>query len=171
MPELTFVCGDKEYVRTQISVETYRKYTELMEKNTAMAATAATLFNTEIIKTVFGISEREVRKADAIEQITAAKTIHFFMQEIILPKFLELNPDRPEMIQKEKSAFDEYDEENGYVDKAEEEGELWKSCRDSIDRVIKICVRGFNDSITNVMQTDIISLLDHVAFEMRTINE
>ncbi len=82
-------------------------------KNGGDDVASAFQFNAAIMKMVFGISEREVLKADVAEQLAAAKMIHFVMQDIITQKFLELNPNRPEE-SKEKSAFDEYDEENGY---------------------------------------------------------
>ena len=37
--------------------------------------------------------------------------------------------------------------------------------------VVKLCIKGLNDSLSNVMKSDIMSLLDHVAFEIKTINE
>lgn len=36
---------------------------------------------------------------------------------------------------------------------------------------VKLCIKGLNDSLSNVMKSDIMSLLDHVAFEIKTINE
>ena len=171
MPEIVLTCGDAEHVRTSVTVEQYRAYTELMEKNAGEDAKSAFWFNAEIMKMIFGISKKEVMKADVVDQLAAAKTTHYIMQEIITPKFLELNPDRPDQIEQEKSAFDEYDRVNGYDDIEEQKENIWKVCRDNVDRVIKICVKAFNDSVTNCMKSDIMSLLDHVAFEIRTINE
>lgn len=156
-----------------MSVEKYRAYTELMEKNSGDDVASAFQFNAAIMKMVFGISEREVLKADVAEQLAAAKMIHFVMQDIITQKFLELNPNRPEEVEKEKSAFDEYDEENGYneAENQLDDENIWKVCRDNVDRVVKLCIKGLNDSLSNVMKSDIMSLLDHVAFEIKTINE
>lgn len=156
-----------------MSVEKYRAYTELMEKNGGDDVASAFQFNAAIMKMVFGISEREVLKADVAEQLAAAKMIHFVMQDIITQKFLELNPNRPEEVEKEKSAFDEYDEENGYneAENQLDDENIWKVCRDNTDRVVKLCIKGLNDSLSNVMKSDIMSLLDHVAFEIKTINE
>mgnify|MGYP006983003246 FL=1 len=156
-----------------MSVEKYRAYTELMEKNGGDDVASAFQFNAAIMKMVFGISEREVLKADVAEQLTAAKMIHFVMQDIITQKFLELNPNRPEEVEQEKSAFDEYDEENGYneAENQLDDENIWKVCRDNVDRVVKLCIKGLNDSLSNVMKSDIMSLLDHVAFEIKTINE
>lgn len=156
-----------------MSVEKYRAYTELMEKNGGDDVASAFQFNAAIMKMVFGISEREVLKADVAEQLAAAKMIHFVMQDIITQKFLELNPNRPEEVENEKSAFDEYDEENGYneAENRLDDENIWKVCRDNVDRVVKLCIKGLNDSLSNVMKSDIMSLLDHVAFEIKTINE
>lgn len=171
MPEMVLLCGEKEYIRTAVTVEQYRAYTEYMEKNSGDDVRSAFQFNAAIMKMIFGISEREVMKADVVEQLTTAKMIHFVMQQIITPKFLELNPERPDQIEQEKSAFDEYDEENGYNEEDQDDRNIWQVCRDNLDRVIKLCVKGFNDSLSNCMKSDIMSLLDHVAFEIRTINE
>lgn len=156
-----------------MSVEKYRTYTELMEKNNGDDVSSAFQFNAAIMKMIFGISEREVLKADVAEQLATAKMIHFVMQDIITPKFLELNPNRPDEVEQEKSAFDDYDEENGYneAEKQLDDENIWKVCRDNVDRVVKLCIKGLNDSLSNVMKSDIMSLLDHVAFEIKTINE
>ena len=172
MPEMLLLCGDKEYTGTAVTVEQYRKYTELMEKNTGTEAQDAVWFDTIIVKTFFNIPESEVKKADVVELLTSAKMIHFVMQDMITPKFLELNPDRPEQVVQEKSAFDEYDEENGYNDTPEEANRnVWKVCRENTDRVIKLCIKAFGDSVTNIMKTDIMSLLDHLVFEIGTMHE
>ena len=139
MPELILSCGHKEYVCTTISVEMYRRYTEIMERNDSDSISDAFEANTKILMTVFGARQREVEEADPEDVLSAVKEIHFMMQDVITKKFLDLNPEHPEKIQKEKSAFDEYDEENGYND--EDPGEnLWKICRENVDRIVKICI-------------------------------
>lgn len=170
---MTLMCMGKEHICASVSVEQYRAYTELMERNSGDDAVSAFQFNVEIMKMIFGISGREVLRADVAEQLAAVKIIHFVMQDIITPKFLDLSPNKADEIEREKSAFDEYDEENGYNEdeKSIDNESIWKLCRDSVDRVIKLCIKGLNDSMSNVMKSDIISLLSHVAFEIKTINE
>lgn len=168
MPELVLLCGDEEYSCTSVTTKMYRKYTEIMEHDTGEDTSAAVRMNIELLKEIFGISIRKVKQADIVEQLAAGKTVHFIMQEIITPKFLDLNPEHPE--QQEKSAFDDYDEENGYNDTEEPEN-IWKVCRENLDRVVKLCIRAFHDSYTQCMESDIMSLLDYVAFEILTMNE
>ena len=54
MPELILPCGHKEYVCTTISVEMYRRYTEIMERNDSDSIRDAFEANTKILMTVFG---------------------------------------------------------------------------------------------------------------------
>ena len=170
MPELILPCGHKEYVCTTISVEMYRRYTEIMERNDSDSISDAFEANTKILMTVFGARQREVEEADPEDVLSAVKEIHFMMQDVITKKFLDLNPEHPEKIQKEKSAFDEYDEENGYND--EDPGEnLWKICRENVDRIVKICINLMKNSYQQCMEADIMSLLDHAAFAIRTVDE
>lgn len=48
MPELILPCGHKEYVCTTISVEMYRRYTEIMERNDSDSIRDAFEANTKI---------------------------------------------------------------------------------------------------------------------------
>lgn len=170
MPDLILTCGQEEYACTAISVKMYRRYTEIMERNDSESVRDAMEANVQIASEVFGVSSLKVLQTDAEAVITAVKQIHFIMQDVILPKFLELNPERPELVEKEKSAFDDYDEENGYND-GEEERNFWKVCRENVDRVMKLCIRILKNSYQQCMEADIMSLLDYVAFEIRTIKE
>ena len=53
MPELILQCGHKEYVCTTISVEMYRRYTEIMERNDSDSISDAFEANTKILMIVF----------------------------------------------------------------------------------------------------------------------
>ncbi len=100
MPELILPCGHKEYVCTTISVEMYRRYTEIMERNDSDSIRDAFEANTKILMVVFGARQREVEEADPEDVLSAVKEIHFMMQDVITKKFLDLNPEHPEKIQK-----------------------------------------------------------------------
>ena len=116
----------------------------------------------------YGIGAFSKEAYEFVDQLKAAKAVHFVMQEVITPKFLELNPERPE--QQEASAFDEYDEEEGYNEEAETES-VWRVLRENVDRVVKLCIRSFHDSYSKCMESDIMSLLDYVKFEIMTAGE
>ena len=78
----------------------------------------------------------------------------------------------PEQAEKEKSAFDEFDRENGYEDEPEEpEENQWKVCGEIVDRVVKIAIRLLKNSYSQCMKENIVTLLDYLKFELDTINE
>lgn len=170
MPELMLPCDEEEFVCKAISVKMYRRYTEIMEMNEGDAFADAFEANVQIVSEVFGLPRRKVQQADPEDITAAAKQIHFVAQEVIAKKFLDLNPEHPENVEKEKSAFDDYDEENGYNDDEPTES-VWKICRENVDRIVKMCIRILKNSYQECMDTDIISLLEYVAFEIRTVNE
>lgn len=52
-----------------------------------------------------------------------------------------------EQVEKEASAFDDYDRENGYEDEDEQpEENQWKVCGEIVDRVVKIAIRLLKNS-------------------------
>ena len=171
MPELTLEGRDEEFVCKSVSVGMYRRYTEIMEQNEGESAADAFEANNQILKEVFDVTMRQLRQCDVIELLATAKSVHFAMQDIVTPKFLELNPEHTEEIVQEKSAFDDYDDENGYNDGEEEERGLWAACRENVDRVVKICIRVMKNSYKQCMESYIMSLLDYVKFEIRTMKE
>lgn len=56
----------------------------------------------------------ELKTVDMGQFLRAANAVHFVMQEVVTVKFRELSDVPPEEVQ--KSAFDDYDRENGYED-------------------------------------------------------
>lgn len=149
----------------------YKKYAALMKKSSDADTRETLFFDLKMIQEIVEnqLSLESIKAMDAITIIATIKTIHFIMQEIISPKFLELLGD--EVPEKEESAFDEYDREYGYEDEEQENQNIWETCEENIDRIIKIAIRLFNDSYTQCLDTEIISLLDFIKFEIRTINE
>ena len=112
----------------------------------------------------------EIGEIDAIDFLTAIKTVHFVMQNIIAEKLLNIV--EVEQVEKEKSAFDEYDRENGYEDEPEEpEENQWKVCGEIVDRVVKIAIRLLKNSYSQCMKENIVTLLEYLHFELDTINE
>lgn len=169
IPEIYIACGENRYFVNSITVGQYRKYAELMKKNGGDRLSDALFFNQKIAQEIFGsrMSLDEMGKMDVVEVMTAAKTIHFVMQDIITPKFLEL---MDEPVEQEKSAFDDYDRENGY-EEPEQTRNIWEVCSDNIDRVIQIAIKLLNNSYSQCLETDIVALLDYMKFAIKSINE
>ena len=172
IPEIGITCSrEKTFFINSITVGQYKKYVSLMEKNNSEQITDAMFFNKKIIQEIFGnrMSLAELGGAEAIEFLTAAKGIHFIMQQVISEKLLTIVDVEP--IEREASAFDEYDIENGYEDDGETEENPWKTCGEILDRVIKIAIRLLKNSYSQCMGEDIISLLEYIKFELDTVNE
>lgn len=143
---------------------------ELMEKNKSDDMLENIYFNLRILQELY--PERptmtELKTVEMGQFLRAANAVHFVMQEIVTAKFRELSDVPPEEVQ--KSAFDDYDRENGYEDEAEN-GSIWESLKENVDRVVKIATRVLNTGYNECMQTDIMKLLDYVKFEIETAEE
>lgn len=109
MPEIEITCRGERYFINSITVEQYKKYINLMEKNDAEIFSGVIFFDKKIIQEIFGnkLSLVAVGEIDTIEFLTAIKTVHFIMQNIVTEKVLNIV--ETEQIEKEASAFDEYD--------------------------------------------------------------
>ena len=170
IPEISITCSTGKVFINSITVEQYKKYVVLMEKNGYDRITDAMFFNKKITQEIFGnrMSLEELGEADAVEFLTATKGIHFIMQSIISQKLL--NVVEVEQVEKEESVFDEYDIENGYEEEQPEQ-DTWKTCGEIIDRIMKIAIRLLKNSYSQCMGEDIVSLLEYLKFELDTIEE
>lgn len=170
IPEVTITCSGKKYFINSVTVEQYKRYVNLMQRNHSKKTADAAFFSKRILQEIFGnkLPLVELGEMDVVEFLTASKTVHFIMQDIIPRKFVELAGDNP--VEQEESAFDEYDRENGYEEDEPEEDE-WQRCRDNIDRIVKTSIRLLNNSYSQCMREDIMELLDYLKFELETISE
>ena len=170
IPEIGITCRGKRYFINFITVEQYKRYISLMEKNNTDRFADVMFYNKKIMQELIGheISLEELGEVEVIDFLTAIKEIHITMQQVVAAKMLDIVDAQP--IKKEVSAFDEYDLENGYEDEQPEENQ-WKVCGEIIDRVIKIAIRLLNNSYSQCMKEDVVSLLDYLKFELDTINE
>lgn len=143
---------------------------DLMQKNKSDDMLENIYFNLRILQELY--PERptmtELKTVDMGQFLRAANAVHFVMQEIVTAKFRELSDVPPEEVQ--KSAFDDYDKENGYEDE-DESGSVWEALKENVDRVVKIATRVLHTGYKECMQTDIMTLLDYVKFELETAEE
>ena len=170
IPEIEVTCRGKRYFINSITVEQYKKYISLMEKNNTERFADVMFFNKKIMQELFGneMSLAEIGEIETIEFLTAIKAVHFTMQQVVAEKMLNIV--EVERVEKEASAFDEYDLENGYEDDQPEENQ-WRVCGEIVDRVVKIAIRLLKNSYSQCMKEDIVALLAYLKFELDTINE
>lgn len=170
IPEISVTCGGRKIFINSITVKQYKRYIALMEKNVSDKITDAMFFNKKIIQETFGnrMPLEKLGGVDAVEFLTAAKGIHFIMQSIISQKLLDVVP--AERVEREASAFDEYDLENGYEEERLEQN-AWTIYGEIIDRVVKIAIRLLKNSYSQCMREDIVALLEYLKFELDAIEE
>lgn len=170
IPEIEITCRGERHFINSVTVEQYKKYISLMEKNDTEKFSGVMFFNKKIMQMLFGneLTLAEIGEIDAIEFMTAIKAVHFTIQQVVAEKMLNIV--EVERVEKEVSAFDEYDIENGYEEEQPEENQ-WKVCGEIVDRVVKIAIRLLKNSYSQCMKEDIVALLDYLKFELDTINE
>lgn len=127
-------------------------------------------YNKRILQAVFDPppTMAEIDTVGMKQFLTATNIIHYVMQNTVVSKFNELSTEQTEPVK--KSAFEEYDREEGYEDEEDAENR-WKALKESVDRIVKIATRALNTGYGECMKSDIIALLEHVKFEIDTIEE
>ena len=63
------------------------------------------------------------------------------------------------------SAFDEYDQENGYIEETTQE-DIWRSYGDNLDAILQICIKSMRNSYKECLESDLSDLLDYVVFQV-----
>lgn len=143
-----------------------------MSKNSSDNVLENIYFNMRILQELYPEHPTlsELKTVEMGQFLRATNTVHFVMQSIVAAKFNELSDEPP--VKMEKSAFDEYDKENGYEDdETETAADIWRALKESVDRVVKIGTRVLNTGYDECMKSDIMSLLEYVKFEIDTVDE
>ncbi|HHQ4319648.1 TPA: hypothetical protein ACSQRH_002225, partial [Clostridium perfringens] len=109
-------------------------------------------------------------------EIMQLEVFDFFETYIFIRKYVDKIQDRireifvgDEVI--EKSAFDEYDKEEGYLDEELEEENIYDNYLKVIDNIIQYAIKNFNNSLEATLNMDILDLLDYIEFSINQRNE
>ncbi|EOU1877967.1 hypothetical protein F6J56_05855 [Clostridium perfringens] len=101
----------------------------------------------------------------------------FFETYIFIRKYVDKIQDRireifigNEEITIEKSAFDDYDRENGYLEEIEEEN-IYDNYLNVIDNIIHYSINNFNNSLEATLNMNVLDLLDYIEFSINQRNE
>ncbi len=152
-------------ISDRITVQQAKRYAQIMrdlEDAPVESAKAAVMSMTRLLPDVYGtLRAKDVIAAEVTQVITAAKTLHFTMQEVVLPKFAELS--EPETEQ-QASVFDEYDKEEGYDEP--EGGNLWETCLESIDVITQAAIKIMRQSYSDTMKEELVPLIEHLKWEI-----
>ena len=117
-----------------------------------------------ILQMLFGVSEYDLSRTEIEEFMLASATAHFTMQHIVAEKLRNIA--EVETVEREESAFDDYDRKNGYVEEQQEEENVWKAYRKLLDYTIRASIRLARNSFSQSMQEDILEFLDYMKEEI-----
>ncbi len=170
IPEIEITCKGKRLFINSVTVEQYKKYINLMEKNDTEVFSGVMFFNKKIMQEMFGneLSLAAVGEIDAVEFLTAIKTVHFIMQNIIAEKMLNIV--EVEQIEKEHPHSMNMTVKTD-MRKRNNRRKINEVCGEIVDRVVKIAIRLLKNSYSQCMKENIVTLLDYLKFELDTINE
>ena len=157
--------GDR-FTAENVTVLQARLYCDYMRRiEAAKTSGQAVRENLQLLAEFFNTSRRVIYSESVDDLLLAAKTLHFAMQQIVLPKFAALSPEPPEPI--EKSIFDDYDAEQdaqaGYVD---ETADRWLICKQNVEAVTRLAIRVLRESYTDAQREPLGRLLEYVAYEI-----
>lgn len=76
-----------------------------------------------------------------------------------------------EKVEKEKSAFDEYDRENGYEDIEEDETNIYDLYLNILNNLFKISKKAFGNSLKQSLEIDLSELLDYFIYYTENLDE
>ncbi|MFR8871626.1 MAG: hypothetical protein ACLVIH_16720 [Paraclostridium sordellii] len=76
-----------------------------------------------------------------------------------------------EKIEKEKSAFDEYDIENGYEDNEEDETNIYDTYLNILNNLFKVSKKAFGNNLKQSLEMDLNELLDYFIYYTENLDE
>ena len=153
-------------VSDHITVEQLKRYATVMrdDEKAGDRPQAAVRSMIRLLPDVYKtVRPADLLKAPVIQVVTAAKVLHFVMQDVVIPRF-ETLADEP-AVEREASAFDDYDREEGYEDE-EEDGSLWDSCLETVEVITRAAITLLRQSYTDTMQEEVGPLIDHIKWEI-----
>jgi hypothetical protein len=76
-----------------------------------------------------------------------------------------------EEVEQEKSAFDEYDKENGYDDLEEEKTNIYDMYLNILKKLFKVSKEKFGNSLKESLDLDLNELLDYFSYHIENLGE
>lgn len=144
-----------------------KRYAEIMRDmdDAAESPKAAVRSMTRLLSDCYGVLRpSDALRASVVEVVTAAKTLHFVVQEIVLPSFRLLS-DEPE-VERQASVFDRYDEEEGYNDEPGAKISPWAACLESIETITQATIKIMHQSYSDTMKEEMVPLIQHLKWEI-----
>lgn len=108
----------------------------------------------------YGLDSKVIDDMDIVNIGILVSVIDLYMN-VVVEKINSIGDEGKKIIKK-KSAFDEYDKENGYLDEEEESVDLI----DNINLITKYCVSSRSYSVKEVYDSEILDVIQYVDFDI-----
>lgn len=150
----------------KITAEQYLKYLSYVDDTS--------IDNTEkkylIVHTLTNIDMNTVSDFNIWDIESMYLKLYFYILDNIESKYIKICEDAMGLtaVKKEKSFFDDYDKENGYIEESEEK-KLTKSdhCKQMINTFIRYMSKNHNLSYEGFMNSDLSELLDNIYYNLK----
>jgi len=116
---------------------------------------------------MFTLSKSSLDKMDIVDILALNEFLKLYIYNTINNKLEEINSINK--VETKKSLFDEYDEENGYVEKDKESP--YKIMKDNINYFIKYGNSNCKTSLKDIYDMNLYDLLDYFRFNIIYENE
>lgn len=121
-----------------------------------------------VIQVVFNdrVENEEIERLDVTDIIDTFGTIVEIIDISVNEKIRYLGTMLGGTLEEDQgSAFDEYDQENGYIEETTQE-DIWRSYGDNLDTILQICIKSMRNSYKECLESDLSDLLDYVVFQV-----
>lgn len=118
-------------------------------------------------KVVEAITDIDVSGMDIREINEMFVEISCMINDVIIPRIQDIIDmlNGTDGIEKEKSAFDDFDAENGYEEQVTD-AEVYESHLDAINSIIQIAMNQMHNSYKECLDSDLEDLLDYTIFQI-----
>lgn len=118
-----------------------------------------------IITLMFGVRRDSLEKTDIFKIYASNIQIQLYIQEIINNKFIKIAEMNGEIVEQKGSAFDEFDEENGYINK-EEEKNVYERYKETLNYILRYSINALNNSYKESIECNLAEMLDYIIFNL-----
>ncbi|EES48831.1 hypothetical protein NE172_05305 [Clostridium botulinum] len=120
-----------------------------------------------VILLLFNITKAKLNKASIYELYYYFNQIQLYINETINNKFIEISKaSGNEVVEKEKSIFDDYDKENGYEGE-EEQKSIYEIYKETLNCTIKYAINNLKMSYKECINCNLSEMLDYIVFNIK----
>lgn len=121
----------------------------------------------KVISLFFNVTKAKLDRTDIGDLYNCFTQIQLYINETISSNFLKINEVAgQETVKQEKSFFDDYDIEEGYIEEDEEES-VYNIYRESLNNIIKYAIKNMRMSYKESIECNLSEMLDYIVFNIK----